>query len=79
MSQAIGKIVQVIGPVLDIKFDASSLPNILDAIEIINGETRIVAEVAQHVGDTTVRAIAMSSTDGLVRGMDCTALGQPTC
>jgi len=77
MSQAIGKIVQVIGPVLDIKFDASSLPNILDAIEIINGETRIVAEVAQHVGDTTVRAIAMSSTDGLVRGMDCTALGQP--
>jgi F-type H+-transporting ATPase subunit beta len=77
MSQAVGKIVQVIGPVLDIKFDISSLPNILDAIEIINGDTRIVAEVAQHVGDTTVRAIAMSSTDGLVRGMDCTALGQP--
>lgn len=77
MSQAIGKIVQVIGPVLDIKFDASSLPNILDAIEIINGDNRIVAEVAQHVGDTTVRAIAMSSTDGLVRGMDCTALGKP--
>ena len=77
MSQAKGKIVQVIGPVLDVKFDASSLPNILDAIEIINGENRIVAEVAQHVGDTTVRAIAMSSTDGLVRGMDCTALGQP--
>ncbi|MCH4889333.1 F0F1 ATP synthase subunit beta [Acidaminobacter sp. JC074] len=77
MSQAKGKIVQVIGPVLDIKFDASSLPNILDAIEIINGDNRIVAEVAQHVGDTTVRAIAMSSTDGLVRGMECTALGQP--
>lgn len=77
MSQAIGKIVQVIGPVLDVKFDASSLPNILDAIEIINGDNRIVAEVAQHVGDTTVRAIAMSSTDGLVRGMDCTALGKP--
>ncbi len=77
MSQAKGKIVQVIGPVLDVKFDASSLPNILDAIEIINGDNRIVAEVAQHVGDTTVRAIAMSSTDGLVRGMDCTALGQP--
>ncbi|MBI9014579.1 MAG: F0F1 ATP synthase subunit beta [Clostridiales bacterium] len=77
MSQAVGKIVQVIGPVLDVKFDAGSLPNILDAIEILNGDKRIVAEIAQHVGDTTVRAIAMSSTDGLVRGMDCTALGQP--
>jgi len=77
MSQTIGKIVQVIGPVLDIKFEASSLPNILDAVEIINGDNRIVAEVAQHIGDTTVRAIAMSSTDGLVRGMDANALGQP--
>ncbi len=77
MSQAVGKIVQVIGPVLDVKFDAGSLPNILDAIEILNGDKRIVAEIAQHVGDSTVRAIAMSSTDGLVRGMDCTALGQP--
>lgn len=77
MSQVVGKIVQVIGPVLDVKFDAGSLPNILDAIEILNGDKRIVAEIAQHVGDTTVRAIAMSSTDGLVRGMDCTALGQP--
>ncbi len=77
MSQAVGKIVQIIGPVLDIKFEANSLPNILDAIEIFNGDIRIVAEIAQHVGDTTVRAIAMSSTDGLVRGMDCTALGSP--
>ena len=77
MSQAVGKIVQVIGPVLDIKFEANSLPNILDAVEIFNGDIRIVAEIAQHVGDTTVRAIAMSSTDGLVRGMDCTALGSP--
>ncbi|MBN2794360.1 MAG: F0F1 ATP synthase subunit beta [Clostridia bacterium] len=77
MSQAIGKIVQIIGPVLDIKFDENALPNILDAIEIFNGENRIVAEVAQHIGDTTVRAIAMSSTDGLVRGMDAKALGCP--
>jgi len=77
MSQVVGKIVQVIGPVLDVKFDAGSLPNILDAIEILNGDKRIVAEIAQHVGDSTVRAIAMSSTDGLERGMDCTALGQP--
>jgi F-type H+-transporting ATPase subunit beta len=77
MSQTIGKIVQVIGPVVDIKFDESALPNILDAIEIMHGDRRIVAEVAQHIGDTTVRAIAMSTTDGLVRGMDATGLGMP--
>lgn len=75
MSQAIGKIVQIIGPVLDVKFDESSLPNILDALEIKHGDRTIIAEVAQHIGDTTVRAIAMSSSDGLVRGMDVTALG----
>lgn len=75
MSQTIGKIVQIIGPVLDVKFDESSLPNILDALEIKHGERTIIAEVAQHIGDTTVRAIAMSSTDGLVRGMDVKATG----
>lgn len=77
MSQSIGKIVQIIGPVVDIKYDENDLPNILDAIEIMHGDRRIVAEVAQHIGDTTVRAIAMSSTDGLVRGMDAKALGAP--
>jgi F-type H+-transporting ATPase subunit beta len=77
MSQNIGKIVQIIGPVVDIKYDENDLPNILDAIEIMHGDRRIVAEVAQHIGDTTVRAIAMSSTDGLVRGMDAKALGSP--
>lgn len=77
MSQSIGKIVQIIGPVVDIKYDENDLPNILDAIEIMHGDRRIVAEVAQHIGDTTVRAIAMSSTDGLVRGMDAKALGSP--
>lgn len=77
MSQTIGKIVQVIGPVVDMKFDESALPNILDAIEIKNGDKKIIAEVAQHIGDSTVRAIAMSSTDGLVRGMEATALGRP--
>jgi len=77
MSQNVGKIVQIIGPVVDIKFDENALPNILDAIEIIHGDHRIVAEVAQHVGDNTIRAIAMSSTDGLVRGMEAVATGQP--
>lgn len=74
----IGKIVQVIGPVLDVKFDTEkSLPNLLNALVIKHGEEEIVAEVAQHVGDDTVRCIAMSSTDGLVRGMDVVDTGAP--
>jgi len=74
----IGKIVQVIGPVLDVKFNAEkSLPNLLNALVIKHGDEEIVAEVAQHVGDDTVRCIAMSSTDGLVRGMDVVDTGAP--
>ena len=66
----IGKIVQVIGPVLDVKFDSEkSLPNLLNALVIKQGDKEIVAEVAQHVGGDTVRCISMSSTDGLVRGI----------
>ena len=64
----IGRVVQVTGPVLDIKFDDEHLPNLLNAIEVKNGEKTIVAEVAQHIGDDVVRCIAMSSTGGLVRG-----------
>ena len=66
----VGKIVQVIGPVIDVKFDSEkSLPNLLNALVIKHNGKEIVAEVAQHIGDDTVRCIAMSSTDGLVRGM----------
>ena len=72
----IGKIVQVIGPVLDVKFDGEkSLPNLLNALEIKHGDKKIVIEVAQHVGDDTVRCISMSSTDGLVRGMEVVDTG----
>ena len=69
----IGKIVQVIGPVIDIRFEPDSLPAIRNAIHIRNEETNteMTAEVAQHIGDDIVRCIAMSSTDGLVRGMNC--------
>jgi len=72
-----GKIVQVIGPVIDIRFDPSHLPSIKNAIRIQNDAEggMMVAEVAQHIGDDTVRCIAMSSTDGLVRGMDCEDTG----
>jgi F-type H+/Na+-transporting ATPase subunit beta len=73
----IGKIAQIIGPVLDIKFESEQLPELLSAIEIYKDEEKIIAEVAQHLGDDTVRCVAMSSTDGLVRGMDATDTGDP--
>ena len=74
----IGKIVQVIGPVLDVKFDSEkSLPNLLNALVIKQGDKEIVAEVAQHVGGDTVRCISMSATDGLVRGMEAVDTGKP--
>ena len=74
-----GKIVQVIGPVVDIRFEPDHLPSIKNAIKIKNSETGVTmtAEVAQHIGDDIVRCIAMSSTDGLVRGMDCVDTGSP--
>ncbi|MBQ2835137.1 MAG: F0F1 ATP synthase subunit beta [Clostridia bacterium] len=65
---SIGTVAQVIGPVLDIKFADGELPKLLNAIEVFNGEKKMVVEVAQHLGDDIVRCIAMSSTDGLTRG-----------
>jgi len=80
--KTIGKIVQVIGPVIDVEFDPEELPELLTALEIRdagNGRPalRVVAEVQQHIGRNQVRAVAMSSTDGLVRGMDVTDTGGP--
>ncbi len=72
----VGKIVQIIGPVLDIRFEDGELPNILNAIEIDNKGQRLVAEVAQHIGDNVVRCISMGSTDGLVIGMDAVDTGE---
>ena len=67
----VGKIVSIVGVVLDVKFEnEQSLPNLLNALVIKLGDQEIVAEVAQHIGDDTVRCIAMSATDGLVRGME---------
>lgn len=74
----VGKVAQVIGAVLDVKFDSEeNLPNLLNAIVVKQGDREIVAEVAQHVGDGTVRCIAMSSTDGIVRGIDAIDTGKP--
>ena len=73
----IGKVVQVTGPVLDIRFEEGQLPALLNAIEIKNGDRVMTAEVAQQIGDDVVRCIAMSSTDGLVRGMEAEDTGAP--
>ena len=74
----VGKIVSIVGVVLDVKFeDEKSLPNLLNALVIKLGDKEIVAEVAQHIGDNTVRCIAMSATDGLVRGMEVVDTGRP--
>ena len=77
MAKNKGTVIQVMGPVLDIRFADDQLPGLLSAIEIPNGEHTIVAEVAQHIGDNVVRCVAMSSTDGLQRGTEATDTGAP--
>ena len=79
MAKNIGKIVQIIGPVVDVSFEQEgNLPNILDALEIKRADgSTLVCEVEQHIGEKTVRAIAMDSTDGLSRGVEVTATGAP--
>lgn len=72
----IGKIIQVIGPVVDVRFDEGELPKILNALDIQNGDKKVVVEVFQHIGNNDARCIAMSSTDGLVRGMDAVDTGR---
>ena len=73
----IGKVIQVTGPVLDIRFPEGELPALLNAIEIDNHGEKLIVEVAQQTGDHTVRCIAMKSTDGLVRGTAAVDTGKP--
>ena len=75
MDKNIGRVVAIIGPVIDIKFKKGCLPALLNAIEIQNGDSRVVCEVASQLGDDTVRCIAMSSTDGMSRGMEAVDTG----
>ena len=77
MAKNKGTVVQIMGPVLDIRFEEDQLPSLLNAIEVPNGDKTIIAEVAQHIGDNVVRCIAMSSTDGLQRGTEVTDTGAP--
>src|SRR6187455_2869889 len=73
---AVGKITQVIGAVVDVQFE-DHLPAILNALETTNQGNRLVLEVAQHLGESTVRTVAMDTSEGLVRGQECTDTGQP--
>ncbi|MBR5767352.1 MAG: F0F1 ATP synthase subunit beta [Clostridia bacterium] len=74
----VGKIIQVMGPVVDVRFSEGNLPSLQNALEIMRSDgKKLVVEVAQHLGDNVVRCIAMSSTDGLVRGTDVADTGSP--
>src|SRR4030095_2495633 len=75
-TNAVGKITQVIGAVVDVQFDGH-LPAILNALETKNGGNRLVLEVAQHLGESTVRTVAMDTSEGLVRGQEVSDTGQP--
>ncbi|MGI6727001.1 MAG: F0F1 ATP synthase subunit beta [Anaerovoracaceae bacterium] len=77
MSEHKGTVHQIIGPVVDIKFNPEEMPELLNAITIQHGEDKIVAEAAQHIGDDVVRCVALSSTDGLTRGMKAVDTGGP--
>ena len=75
--QHIGKVIQITGPVLDIRFKEGELPDLNNAVEISVDGRRLIAETAQQIGDDVVRCVAMSSTDGLVRGTEAVDLGGP--
>src|SRR3981189_2072543 len=75
-TNAVGKITQVIGAVVDVQFPGH-LPAILNALETRNGGNRLVLEVAQHLGESTVRTVAMDTSEGLVRGQEVTDAGEP--
>ena len=77
MDKRIGKVTQVMGPVVDVRFQEGELPTIYSALTIPVGDRTLTVEVAQHIGDNVARCIAMSSTDGLRRGVDVTDTGAP--
>ena len=77
MSKNIGKIVRILGPVVDVRFEKSKIPAILNALELKYEGNKYVFEVAQHIGDNTVRTISMGTTEGLVRGLEVVDTGAP--
>ena len=78
MSKVIGKVAQIIGPVVDVSFaNGAELPKIYDSLEVDNNGSLLILEVQSHIGESTVRTISMDSTDGLSRGVDAVATGVP--
>ena len=77
MAENIGHVAKVIGPVVDVKFDTGVLPEIYNAVRIINGDATVTTEVMQHLGEQTVRCVAMSATEGLKRGLEAVDTGAP--
>ncbi|MGH7672565.1 MAG: F0F1 ATP synthase subunit beta, partial [Gemmatimonadales bacterium] len=77
VAKNVGKVVQVIGPVLDVEFEPERLPELYNALAVELEGRRVVVEVQQHIGRNQVRAVAMSTTDGVVRGMPVVDTGQP--
>src|SRR5213593_2820187 len=83
MAQNVGRIVQIIGPVIDVEFEAGQLPQIYNALRVVSegqggaATLDVIAEVEQHLGENRVRAVAMKPTDGMQRGMKATDLGHP--
>src|SRR5436305_12001972 len=75
-ANVVGRVTQVMGAVVDVQFEGA-LPAILNSLETDNGGNRLVLEVAQHLGESTVRTVAMDTSEGLVRGQDVTDTGQP--
>ncbi len=75
VSERVGKVTQIIGPVVDIRFERGHLPKIYNAINIESGNDKVVVEAIHHLGNDTVRCVAMSSTDGLIRGMTAVDTG----
>jgi F-type H+-transporting ATPase subunit beta len=73
----LGSVTQIIGAVVDVQFESGQLPSILSALEVQGHEVRLVMEVAQHLGENTVRAIAMETTEGLTRGQKVLDTGAP--
>ncbi|PPR11965.1 MAG: ATP synthase subunit beta, partial [Proteobacteria bacterium] len=75
--QSVGKITRVVGPVVDVQFEGGVIPPILNALHVESDGEKLVLEVAQHLGENTVRTIAMQATEGLVRGLDAVDTGEP--
>ncbi|MDR0688973.1 MAG: F0F1 ATP synthase subunit beta, partial [Spirochaetaceae bacterium] len=73
----IGMVTQIVGPVVDVRFEPGYIPSILNALEVKDGDRKVVLEVLQHIGDNRVRCVAMAATEGMARGLEVVDTGYP--